>query len=267
MMMMMSASLGRGAGGRAQRATGSSTTAPRFNNCVEGLRRAFSLTFRAGGMVLFIPWRVAAARRAGSHRPARAGSHRPARAGWAALRRLADVAAFFLSESGSGRRWRRRWCGRRCRASSATGSPCATPRSQQHGKGRQQRFRFARNLHFANDLARFIYDADAGLLDRNVQSSKMVHAALLLLMLEAVHTNLVFTISLKRSTQNLQLSTSWPADYPIYCSDRYQNAVARQTSKGAISRQPAMLLEQRPSAHFNIRDYLNDGCQLHRLRS
>jgi hypothetical protein len=25
-----------------------------------------------------------------------------------------------------------------------------------------------------------------------------------------------FTISLKRSTQNLQLSTSWPADYPIY---------------------------------------------------
>ncbi len=35
-------------------------------------------------------------------------------------------------------------------------------------------------------------------------------------MLEAVHTDLVFTISLKRSTQNLQLSTSSPADYPIY---------------------------------------------------
>ena len=32
---------------------------------------------------------------------------------------------------------------------------------------------------------------------------------------EAVHTDLVFTISLKRSTQNLQLSTGWPADYPI----------------------------------------------------
>jgi hypothetical protein len=30
----------------------------------------------------------------------------------------------------------------------------------------------------------------------------MVHAALLLLMLEAVTTDLVFTISLKRSTQN-----------------------------------------------------------------
>jgi hypothetical protein len=36
MMMMMSASLGRGGGGQAQRATGSSPTAPRFNNCVEG---------------------------------------------------------------------------------------------------------------------------------------------------------------------------------------------------------------------------------------
>jgi len=35
-------------------------------------------------------------------------------------------------------------------------------------------------------------------------------------MLEAVHTDLVFTISLKRSTQNLQLSTSSPADYPIF---------------------------------------------------
>src|SRR5271165_5241688 len=46
----------------------------------------------------------------------------------------------------------------------------------------------------------------------------MVHAALLLLMLEAVHTDLVFTISLKRSTQNLQLSTSSPADYPIFAA-------------------------------------------------
>jgi hypothetical protein len=44
----------------------------------------------------------------------------------------------------------------------------------------------------------------------------MVHAALLLLMLEAVATDLISPISLKRSTQNLQLSTSWPADYPIF---------------------------------------------------
>ena len=35
-------------------------------------------------------------------------------------------------------------------------------------------------------------------------------------MFEAVTADLVFTISLKRSTQNLQLSTSSPADYPIY---------------------------------------------------
>ena len=55
----------------------------------------------------------------------------------------------------------------------------------------QPRLRFARYLRFPNDLARLIYNADAGLLDRNIQSSKMVHAALLLLMLEAVHSDLV----------------------------------------------------------------------------
>jgi hypothetical protein len=42
-------------------------------------------------------------------------------------------------------------------------------------------------------------------------------------MLEAVPTDLVFTISLKRSTQILQLSTSSPADYPIYSSNRCRN--------------------------------------------
>jgi hypothetical protein len=47
----------------------------------------------------------------------------------------------------------------------------------------------------------------------------MIHAALLLLMLEAVAHGPRFTISPKRSTQNLQLSTSWPADYPIYRSN------------------------------------------------
>jgi hypothetical protein len=44
----------------------------------------------------------------------------------------------------------------------------------------------------------------------------MLHAALLLLMLEAANARPRFTISLKRSTQNLQLSTSSPADYAIY---------------------------------------------------
>src|ERR1700738_697617 len=76
---------------------------------------------------------------------------------------------------------------------------------------RQQRLGFASYLHFPNDLACVIHNADAGLLDRYVQSSKMVHAALLHLMLEAAKARPRFTISLKRSTQNLQLSTScWP---------------------------------------------------------
>jgi hypothetical protein len=47
----------------------------------------------------------------------------------------------------------------------------------------------------------------------------MVHAALLLLMLEAANARPRFTISLKRSTQNLQLSTSRrpiiPSFHPI----------------------------------------------------
>jgi hypothetical protein len=55
----------------------------------------------------------------------------------------------------------------------------------------QQSVRFARYFHFTHDLARVIHNADARVLDRYVQSSKMVHAAFLLLMLEAVHTDLV----------------------------------------------------------------------------
>jgi len=62
----------------------------------------------------------------------------------------------------------------------------------------------------------------------------MVHAALLLLMLEAEHTDLVFTISLKRSTQNLQLSTSWPADYPIFWRYSVSRWSAPDTSKMPI---------------------------------
>jgi hypothetical protein len=46
----------------------------------------------------------------------------------------------------------------------------------------------------------------------------MVHAALLLLMPEAANADLVFTISLKCSTLNIQLSTNSPADYPIFGS-------------------------------------------------
>jgi hypothetical protein len=54
-------------------------------------------------------------------------------------------------------------------------------------------------------------------------------------MLEAVHTDLVFTISLKRSTQNLQLSTSSPADYPIYTSHRYRIGEPPKRREGPIA--------------------------------
>src|SRR5260370_8323121 len=73
---------------------------------------------------------------------------------------------------------------------------------------RQQRLRFAGYLHFANNLARVIHNANAGLLDRYVQSSKMVHAALLLLMLEAAKARPRFTITLTPTPQNLHLSTA-----------------------------------------------------------
>ena len=51
----------------------------------------------------------------------------------------------------------------------------------------QQSVGLARNLHLTHDLARAIHNADARVLDRNVQSRKIVHAALLLLMLGARH--------------------------------------------------------------------------------
>jgi len=56
---------------------------------------------------------------------------------------------------------------------------------------RQQLLRFARYLRFPYNPARVIHNADARLLDRNVQSSKIIHAALLLLMLEAAKADLV----------------------------------------------------------------------------
>jgi hypothetical protein len=64
----------------------------------------------------------------------------------------------------------------------------------------------------------------------------MIHAALLLLMLEAMTTDLVFTISLKRSTQNLQLSTSWAGDYTIFCSASLTHVGHRAVVKNRKSR-------------------------------
>src|SRR5205809_6461377 len=54
----------------------------------------------------------------------------------------------------------------------------------------QESFRLTRHPRFPHDLARIIHDADARLLDRDIESSKIVHAALLLLMLEAAYADL-----------------------------------------------------------------------------
>jgi hypothetical protein len=70
----------------------------------------------------------------------------------------------------------------------------------------------------------------------------MVHAALLLLMLEAAQREPRFTISLKRSTQNLQLSTRTPADYPIYRINSGQTAPSGLTGSAAFDPQQTLRL-------------------------
>src|SRR5207342_3664149 len=55
----------------------------------------------------------------------------------------------------------------------------------------QESFGLTRHSHFPHDLARIIHNADARFLDRHVESSKIGHAALLLLMLEAASADLV----------------------------------------------------------------------------
>jgi hypothetical protein len=80
----------------------------------------------------------------------------------------------------------------------------------------QQSLRLARYLHFPHDPARVIHNADAGLLDRYVQSSKMVHAALLLLMLEAVTTDLVSPSACSAAPKIFSYPQAGPADYPIF---------------------------------------------------
>ena len=67
-------------------------------------------------------------------------------------------------------------------------------------------------------------------------------------MLEAVNADLVFTISLKRSTQNLQLSTSSPADYPIF----WGNSGHRELT--------ASCLLKTQSSHFGGTGFENNSC-------
>src|SRR5256886_3710936 len=59
------------------------------------------------------------------------------------------------------------------------------------GEHLQQSVRFTRHPRFPHDLARTIHDADPRFLDRHIESSKIGHAALLLLMLEAADADLV----------------------------------------------------------------------------
>src|SRR5262249_54394398 len=94
----------------------------------------------------------------------------------------------------------------------------------------QKSLRLARHLHFLHDLARVIQNADTRLLDRYVQSGKMVHPALLLPMLEAVITALVSPSACSAAPKTLSYPQAGPADYPIFrdraaqrcaCSTRY----------------------------------------------
>src|SRR6516225_6535418 len=55
----------------------------------------------------------------------------------------------------------------------------------------QESFRLTRHPRFPHDLTRVIHDADARFLDRHIESSKIGHAALLLLMPEAASADLV----------------------------------------------------------------------------
>jgi hypothetical protein len=64
----------------------------------------------------------------------------------------------------------------------------------------------------------------------------MIHAALLLLMLEAVQTEPRFTISLKRSTQKSAAIHKPAAVYPIFAADFRTIAVSQQTTFMAVSR-------------------------------
>jgi hypothetical protein len=73
-----------------------------------------------------------------------------------------------------------------------------TPGAKEAIEGKVHRLRLQgievvdrRQSNFTNDLAGVIHNADACVLDPDIQSSKMIHAALLLLMLEAVPTDLV----------------------------------------------------------------------------
>ena len=87
----------------------------RDGTCERGHRRSLALTFRTGGMPLFIHWRLPRAATTGHRSLSTATRWRPV-----------------SSTCRIGATMGRRWCGRRRRAPRATGSACATPRSRRH---------------------------------------------------------------------------------------------------------------------------------------
>src|SRR5262245_24942936 len=83
-----------------------------------------------------------------------------------------------------------------CSARAASGHAAPAPPSSVMNSRRFTAWRhfnpaFSGFPSFPHDLARIIHDADARFLDRHIESNKIGHAALLLLMLEAVFTDLV----------------------------------------------------------------------------
>ena len=83
----------------------------------------------------------------------------------------------------------------------------------------------------------------------------MVHVALLLLMLEAAaNANLVSTISQKRNTPFLQLSTSGPADYPIFQASQRHHDLGhphKGRKSGANNHQRCVSRRQDRDRHAN----------------
>jgi hypothetical protein len=73
----------------------------------------------------------------------------------------------------------------------------------------------------------------------------MVHAALLLLMLEAVTHGPRFTISLKRSTQNFQLSTSCRPITPSFGNGVWvtQDAISVTSKQDELQRQELLIVK------------------------
>src|ERR1043165_9894565 len=80
----------------------------------------------------------------------------------------------------------------------------------------QQSVGLARNLNLPNDFTRPIHNADARVLDRYVQSSKKVHAALLLMLGARTTVNPVHHQPEAHAPTTLSAIHKLPADYPIF---------------------------------------------------